>query len=78
MTDTLPTSTSFEPAGSDPAWSCSGSTCLLTISDLAAGKSRAFALVVRVDATLPAGLYELVNAAVVAPDRGEDRKGAPP
>jgi uncharacterized repeat protein (TIGR01451 family) len=72
VTDTLPGSTSFEPAGSDPSWSCSGTSCSLAVGDLAAGDVASFDLVVRVDATLPAGLEELVNTAVVTADEDLD------
>ncbi len=70
LRDTVPANTTFDPASSSPGWSCSpdlsaGSTCTITLPDLAAGASltRTAAFVV---GSLPAGVSQVANTACIA------------
>ncbi len=67
LTETVPANTTFSPAQSDSAWSCSspsaGSTCTLTLALLASGASAARDFAVTIVSPLPAGVSSLANTA---------------
>ena len=70
LTEQVPTYSSFEPAGSSPGWSCSGTVCTLPVGSLLAGTSASRRFAVRADAQIPPGVTFLTNTASIA-DNGE-------
>jgi len=66
--ETLPEHTTFEAAGSTPGWTCTGRTCKLGVADLPAGDSGSVTFAVRLDASIPQGITQIVNAAFIADD----------
>ncbi|MCP3903123.1 MAG: DUF11 domain-containing protein, partial [Planctomycetes bacterium] len=73
ISDTVPANTSFEPAASDPRWSCSspaaGTVCTLDLGDVSAapGVTSVF-FAVTIDAPLAAGVTVITNTAAVVDD----------
>jgi large repetitive protein len=61
LTEQVPTATSFDAPGSDPAWSCSAGTCTLVLPSLAAGTTVTRNFSVRVTNPLPAGVTQIAN-----------------
>jgi uncharacterized repeat protein (TIGR01451 family) len=61
LTETAPDGTAFDAAGSDPAWSCSGASCTLTLPALGAGESATRVFAVRVASPLPANVSQVAN-----------------
>lgn len=74
ITETVPLHTTFVAAQSTTGWSCvpngnAGSTCSIAIGAIeAGGKPVDVAFAVLVDATVPDGVTEVLNTAVVADD----------
>ena len=82
ITDVIPANTTFNPAASDPGWSCDdpdgagplgpgdpGSTCTYTVGALAAGSPAAtVTFVLDVDIPLPASVSQIENIASIADD----------
>jgi uncharacterized repeat protein (TIGR01451 family) len=72
LTETVPTNTTFEAAGSTVGWVCvpdgsAGSTCTLDVGNLAGGGANATAdFAVRVDEPFPLGVTEVSNDASVS------------
>ncbi|MDA8020060.1 MAG: DUF11 domain-containing protein [Thermoanaerobaculia bacterium] len=71
--ETVPDSTTFNAASSDPGWNCTdivaGSECLLSVGTLTAGGSPVQAtFVVTVDNPVPGGVKEIFNLARVSDD----------
>ncbi len=68
LTETVPAHTSWVPASSDPAWTCSastpGSTCQLTLA-VPAGETIPARFALRLPSPLPAGFTEVSNSACV-------------
>ena len=70
VTDTAPLYTTFNPIGSSPGWSClpdnsAGSTCTISVGNLAAGGSVVLTFRVTVDSALPVLVTETSNTARV-------------
>ena len=69
VTETVPAHTTWVPAASDPAWTCSGSTpgsnCSRAVSLVPAGQTVSVLFAVRLPSPLPAGLGEISNTACV-------------
>ncbi|HEX4960907.1 MAG TPA: hypothetical protein VF173_08720 [Thermoanaerobaculia bacterium] len=63
LTERVPDGTAFVAGSSDPAWSCSGTACTLTLPALAAGASAIRVFAVRVVSPLPGGLSQIANTA---------------
>ncbi|HEX4965516.1 MAG TPA: hypothetical protein VF173_32195 [Thermoanaerobaculia bacterium] len=61
LTEQVPPATSFDAAGSDPAWSCNAATCTLTLPSLPAGTTVNRNFAVRVANPLPAGVTQIAN-----------------
>ena len=80
ITETVPTGTTFDEAGSDAGWSCTGGDpagtgCTFSLGDLAGGGASApVVFAVLVDKPLAAGIDEIDNTASVADDgaNGDD------
>lgn len=62
----IPSFTTFSDSLSDPLWSCSGATCDLTISMLAAGEQVELLFGVDVSPNIPGGIDEISNTAEVS------------
>lgn len=62
IVESVPDHTTFEAAGSDNRWSCSGAICSLDVPTLAAGAQETVDFVVRVEDTLPAGVASIGNS----------------
>ena len=80
ISETVPLNTLFDGAASTPGWACvpdatAGSSCTLTIGDLAASAAAASAtFAVVVDNPLPTGVTEVLNSVGIADDgtNGDD------
>ncbi len=79
ISDTVPTGTVFDAAGSTGGWSCvdgdpAGTACTSVIASLAAGADTTLAFAVRVDNPIAAGVTQIENTASAADDGafGED------
>ncbi|MFW6012194.1 MAG: IPTL-CTERM sorting domain-containing protein [bacterium] len=78
--DTVPDHATFAPEASDPGWTCDpsaggpGATCLLELGELAAGATGSATFAVLLHPTVPAGLEEILNVALLQDDdaNGED------
>ncbi len=73
ITDTIPTSTVFDPANSTPGWSCApdnnpGSICTITIGNLDSGDSGSVVFAVIVDNPLGSGIDSTNNTVSIADD----------
>ncbi len=73
MTDTVPTYTTFNPVASTAGWTCSpnnnaGSKCTFSIGALAMGGSGSASFAVDVASSIPAGVTQLSNTAVIGDD----------
>ncbi|MBP7227930.1 MAG: DUF11 domain-containing protein, partial [Longilinea sp.] len=73
ITDVVPVNTTFDLAGSTAGWSCAdnapaGTTCTINIGTVAAGAGGSVTFALQVDNPLPAGVTQVLNAAVVADD----------
>jgi len=80
ITETVPANTTFDAAASTPGWSCAagapaGTTCVLTIGNLAAGTSGSATFAVRVNASLPAGATQVANTASIGDDGSNGAEG---
>jgi len=69
----VPVNTTFDLAGSTAGWSCAdnapaGTTCTINIGTVAAGAGGSVTFALQVDNPLPAGVTQVLNAAVVADD----------
>jgi len=73
ITETVPANSVFDPAASSVGWVCApdsnpGSTCTLSIGDLAAGSGGNAMFAVTVDSPLTAGVNQIANSAAIADD----------
>ena len=73
ITETVPTYTTFDLAGSTAGWSCAdnaaaGTGCTFTIGNLAAGASSSVLFAVQVDSVVPSGVTEILNTVSIADD----------
>lgn len=73
LTETVPTHSSFNAGSSSAGWTCvpsgaAGSTCTLSIGNLAAGASGSRNFAVTVVDPLPAGVTQIANTASIADD----------
>lgn len=74
VTETVPLHTTFDAAASAAGWTCvpdgnAGSTCTLAVGAVAAGAGPVdVAFAVRVDATVPDGVTEVLNVTGIADD----------
>jgi LPXTG-site transpeptidase (sortase) family protein len=73
VNDRVPPATTFQPGSSSAGWACApdngpGSSCLLTIGDLAAGDSVTISFTLVLDDPLAAGISQVDNQAVVGDD----------
>ncbi len=73
ITETVPLNSSFDAGASDPGWTCTpngnaGSTCTLSVGNLAAGASGSATFAVTVVTPLPAGVTQIANTATIADD----------
>jgi len=80
ITETVPANTTFDAAASTPGWSCAtgapaGTTCVLTIGNLAAGASGSATFAVRVNAGVPAGATQVANTASIGDDGSNGAEG---
>jgi uncharacterized repeat protein (TIGR01451 family) len=71
--DTVPLNSSFDAAASSAGWACSpgilpGSVCTLNLGNVAVGANGSVNFAVRVDDTVPAGVEQISNTAVIADD----------
>src|SRR5262249_5670319 len=71
INETVPANTTYREGGS--TWSCAdgaaaGSACRFTLPSLAPGRSATAIFLVRVNATVPAGVATIANTATVAAD----------
>jgi len=71
--ETVPDLTRFDAGGSDGGWTCAaqgaaGAACTFPVRTVAAGASVMATFSVTVDATVPAGIEQLVNTATVHDD----------
>ncbi|MCE7988976.1 MAG: DUF11 domain-containing protein [Caldilinea sp. CFX5] len=74
LTETLPEQTTFDAGNSSNGWKCTGATCRLPVTDLAAGAQGATDFAVLVNNPLPTGVTTIRNSAVIADDgsNGDD------
>lgn len=63
ITDNLPARSTFRAPESSAGWTCSTSTCSISLGDLAPGASLSRTLAVRLDSPFPAGASDLTNSA---------------
>jgi uncharacterized repeat protein (TIGR01451 family) len=68
LTETLPEQTTFDGGNSSTGWQCSGATCRLVITELAAGAEGAATFAVLVKNPLPTGVTTIRNSAIIADD----------
>jgi LPXTG-site transpeptidase (sortase) family protein len=71
LTETLPNNTSFDATNSTTGWSCTGTTCTFTVGDLPGGgslSSNSVDFAVKVNATVPAGVTQVVNTVTIDDD----------
>ena len=72
LSESLPAFTTFDAAASDPAWSCSGSNCTLSLGTLTPGQSVSRAFAARLANSVPAELTVLGNTACAATTTAND------
>lgn len=68
LTETLPEHTTFDGGNSSSGWQCTGATCRLLMSTLAAGAQATTNFAVLVNNPLPTGVTTIRNSATIADD----------
>jgi LPXTG-site transpeptidase (sortase) family protein len=70
LTETIPVNTAYDAIDSTTGWSCGATTCTFTVGGLSAGTGNTGSVnfAVKVNATLPAGVTQIVNTVSIDDD----------